>query len=181
MAFGLHFVIQDTTSVLRALIENTHFKNGIDNRRKLDETASSKTVCLYVVRPMQFRACVLTVAAALLTVAQCQAADRLPNEAVAVISKVHAASARKDFGALRRLMVAEFTWSFGGDGNAEQALAEWQENPAALARLRHVTGQSCGHITREIIQCPRRAGAGSRAGFQSTPDGWRMVYFVTGD
>ena len=45
----------------------------------------------------------------------------IPRDAWKVIQEVHAAATNKDFAALRRLMVRDFQWSFGGDSDAERA------------------------------------------------------------
>jgi hypothetical protein len=77
-------------------------------------------------------------------------------------------------------MSEEFTWSFGGDASAEQAIQEWRARPASLAPLARVTGMPCGLI-EDVVECPRKAAASHRAGFKQTSAGWRMVYFVAGD
>lgn len=108
------------------------------------------------------------------------AADRVPNEAKAAVKKVHAASATRDLSTLRGLMLSEFTWSFGGDANASQAIEYWQEHPEALRALAHATQSAC-ELQSSYVQCPKGAGKGYRAGFKLTVDGWRMAYFVAGD
>lgn len=105
----------------------------------------------------------------------------IPDDAVNVIRQVNAAAASEDFTALRLLMVRDFQWSFGGDTDVQQALDAWKADPKYLRNLRRVTSQPCGFITSQIVQCPVNAGAHFRAGFERTPDGWRMRYFVEGD
>jgi hypothetical protein len=106
----------------------------------------------------------------------------MPVAARAVIREVHAAARAKNFAALRRLMVSEFTWSFGGDGDAEQALEAWKRDPAAIRELYRITGGRCAFRgDEENIQCPPNAGYQYRAGFTKTEQGWRMSYFVAGD
>lgn len=111
------------------------------------------------------------------------AADRIPKEAVSVIADVHDAAVRKDLGKLRTKMVDEFVWSFGGDGDADQAISNWRDEPDALKALARVTSGPCGPLEGavEIIQCPGNAGIEYRAGFKQTKNGWRMVWFVAGD
>ena len=105
----------------------------------------------------------------------------LPNEAVQVIQQVGAAAQRKDFSALRSLMIQEFTWSFGGDGDSEQAIEAWKHRPAALASLSRAARGQCGFVSSELIQCPMNAGLAYRAGFKRIANTWKMVYFVEGD
>jgi hypothetical protein len=78
-------------------------------------------------------------------------------------------------------MIRDFQWSFGGDADVQQALEAWKADPKYLQHLRRVTSQPCGFITPQVVQCPLKASAGFRAGFERTPEGWRMSYFVEGD
>lgn len=106
----------------------------------------------------------------------------IPVAARAVIREVHLAAKAKNFAALRWLMVSEFTWSFGGDGDVDQALEAWKHDPAAIRELRRITGGRCAfRVDEENIQCPPNAGYQYRAGFTKTEHGWRMSYFVAGD
>jgi len=109
------------------------------------------------------------------------AAAAIPEDARNTIRQVHAAATKEDLAALRLLMVRDFQWSFGGDTDAQQALDAWKADPKYLRSLRRVTSQTCGFITRQIVQCPVKAGASFRAGFERTPEGWRMRYFVEGE
>jgi hypothetical protein len=105
----------------------------------------------------------------------------IPREASARIAQVQEAAKRKDYSALQNLMVQDFTWSFGGDGNAQEAIEAWKEAPASLARLAKVTRSKCGFVSKEVIQCPVSAGTSHRAGFKNLGGTWKMVYFVAGD
>lgn len=106
----------------------------------------------------------------------------IPDDAKAVIRSVRIAAKAKDYAALKRLMVPEFTWSFGGDGDANQAIEAWQQDPKALQSLYRVTGLPCTFRTDiDHVQCPPNAGYRYRAGFIRTDMGWRMSYFVAGD
>lgn len=105
----------------------------------------------------------------------------MPVAAPSVISKVHTAAKHKDFAALKSLMVNEFIWSFGGDGDADHAISAWQADPTALKHLQQITHQPCVITPEHFIECPRNAGKGYRAGFKQTNVGWRMFYFVGGD
>ena len=109
------------------------------------------------------------------------AAAPIPEDAQVTIRAVGSAAGRQDFVALDKLMAREFTWSFGGDRDARQALDAWRADPGYLAQLSRATAAKCGYVTPRIIECPVRAATGHRAGFERTPDGWRMSYFVAGD
>lgn len=117
-------------------------------------------------------------------VANTSALDKrpIPTEAQTVIHQVRDAAKARDFQALRRLMVSEFTWSFGGDGDADQAIQAWKQDLAALGELYRIASHQCAFSADERhIQCPPKAGYNYRAGFTKTEQGWRMVYFVAGD
>lgn len=106
----------------------------------------------------------------------------IPVDARAVIREVRMAAKAKNLAGLRRLMVAEFTWSFGGDGDADQAIEAWKRDPAAIRKLYRITGDRCAFtVDEKNIQCPPNAGYQYRAGFTKTGEGWRMSYFVAGD
>jgi hypothetical protein len=107
--------------------------------------------------------------------------DPLPPDATAVIQEVAACAARKDMEGVRARMADEFTWSFGGDSDADQATAEWAKDPRYLQELERVLRSSCKIAAPDRIECPRRAGLGFRAGFVKTDGTWRMSYFVEGD
>jgi hypothetical protein len=111
------------------------------------------------------------------------AACDIPVEARRVIAAVRHAAEGSDFGELEKLMAKEFVWGFGPDvdGSASQAIGFWREDPGRLAELARVTGLQCRLREGEYVQCPASAGISYRAGFRRTAQGWRMVYFVTGD
>lgn len=109
------------------------------------------------------------------------AASAIPQQAAALIGKVNLAAAAKDFPALRRLMIKEFTWSMGGDADADQAIDAWRSDPTYLIDLQRVTGLGCASAEDKSVECPANAGMDFRAGFELTTEGWRMVYFVEGD
>lgn len=104
-----------------------------------------------------------------------------PKEALIVIKQVHKASAQQQFQSLTTLMSPEFTWSFGGDASADQAIQEWKARPKLLQQLSRVTAGRCEVVSGGIVQCPAGARIGYRAGFKQFPQGWLMVYFVAGD
>jgi len=105
----------------------------------------------------------------------------LPQKADAVIQKVTGYAKKKELSKLRALMVKEFTWSFGGDNDADQAIDEWRQNPKYLKALVQVLKQGCDVAAPDRIECLGNGNDDFRAGFVNTSDGWRMEYFVAGD
>ena len=105
----------------------------------------------------------------------------IPKEAQSLILKVHVAANKKDTEALKKLMVTEFVWSFGGDGDAEQAIQAWKSDTSLFKKLYRITGRDCVEKADHSIECPKNAGTSYRAGFKKTTEGWRMFYFVGGD
>ena len=120
------------------------------------------------------------VAFALSTSSVAFASSDVPPQAKALIKQVNRLSAKGDLVGLRSLMVSEFTWSFGGDANADQAISNWRENPKQLQALAKATSKQC-ELKGKYVECPRNAGMSLRAGFAETKTGWRMTYFVEGD
>ncbi len=106
----------------------------------------------------------------------------IPLDAKSVIRSVQVAAKAKDYRALKALMVPEFKWSFGGDGDADQAIEAWKHDQEALRELSRVTRLRCSFIAdTNAIQCPANEEIYYRAGFTKTSEGWRMSYFVAGD
>ena len=108
-------------------------------------------------------------------------AQAVPGEATKVIAGIRSAALARNYANLRAAMIPEFTWSFGGDGNADQAIAEWKTKSIYLKQLARVTGAKCGFRTATVIQCPAKSGNGFRAGFEVSDGSWRMIYFVAGE
>lgn len=120
--------------------------------------------------------------AAVATMAICGGSEAaIPSEARTIIRQVHEAASKRNFAALRALMVDDFQWSFGGDRDAAQALDAWKGDATTLPSLVRVTSRACAFTAKDMIECPLGAGTRARAGFQRTPAGWRMHYFVAGD
>jgi len=109
------------------------------------------------------------------------ASSTLPLEARATIAQLRQAATAKDFAKLRSLMTGEFTWSFGGDANADQAIAAWRDDSTYLQGLRATLDQGCHRSAQDELECPGRGGGGFRAGLVKTPAGWRLQYLVAGD
>ena len=109
------------------------------------------------------------------------AAEPPPSGAMEVIARVNRAAKHNDYAALRADMAQEFTWSFGGDSSAEQAIDEWKKQPRHMLQLGRVTEAKCAYRKDKYVQCPATAGASFRAGFKLSEGRWKMVYFVEGD
>lgn len=109
------------------------------------------------------------------------AAEVPPSGALEVIARVSRAARQMDYAALRGDMIQEFTWSFGGDSSAEQAIAEWKKQPKYMRQLGRVTQAKCAYRKDKYVECPANAGTSFRAGFKLSEGQWKMVYFVGGD
>ena len=112
--------------------------------------------------------------------------DALPQGARVVVSETLRAAEARDFERLRSLMSTAFTWSFGGDGDADQALDAWRTDPDEyLSNLVEVLRRGCNIDSRSDngirAICPGRGDLDYRAGFLETPHGWKFDYFVAGD
>ena len=108
-------------------------------------------------------------------------AESVPPNAKIVIDQVHRAALEKNFENLREHMISEFTWSFGGDASAEQAINAWKKQPGYLRQLARVTKLQCEYLKNRYVECPVRAGMNFRAGFKATEGKWKLEYFVGGD
>ena len=109
------------------------------------------------------------------------AAESPPPGALEVIARVNLAAKHRDYVALRAEMIQEFQWSFGGDSNAEQAIAEWKKQSAHMHRLDRATQARCAYRQDKYVECPANAGTAFRAGFKLSEGQWKMVYFIGGD
>jgi len=103
-----------------------------------------------------------------------------PLGALQVIGRVNRAAKQMDYAALRADMIQEFSWSFGGDSSAEQAIAEWKKQPKYSRQLGNVTQATCARKDK-YVECPANAGTSFRAGFKPIEGRWKMVYFIGGD
>lgn len=108
-------------------------------------------------------------------------AATLPKPATAVITQIHNAAKLADYAMLQSVMTQDFSWSFGGDASATQAIAGCKANPSTLNQLMKATRQPCRLHADNTVECPNNAGIGYRAGFKNTSAGWRIFYFVEGD
>jgi len=104
-----------------------------------------------------------------------------PPGALEIIARVNRAARQMDYVALRADMIEEFSWSFGGDSSAEQAIAEWTSRPDYMRQLARVTKAACAYRKDKHVECPASAGTAWRAGFRLADGRWKMVYFIAGD
>lgn len=116
----------------------------------------------------------------------------LPPGVAETVDGVRRAAAAGNPKALRPWMAREFTWSFGGDADADQAIEAWSRDPQALRELAAVIDRGCVERADEqgmregSIVCPPEYETdpeylGYRAGFRLQDDGWKMIFFVAGD
>lgn len=130
---------------------------------------------------MRISSYLCTAAFLLFAISAFSAEQAIPSQAQAVIQQVHRAAKAKNYSAIEKLMVQEFVWSFGGDGDAKQAIQAWKADSNAVRELLRVTGSQCAALRDGSVECPAKAGISYRARFKETPEGWRMVSFVAGD
>jgi hypothetical protein len=104
-----------------------------------------------------------------------------PPAALNAIANVHRAAQETDYVALRTAMVDDFRWSFGGDASADQAIAEWRQQPRYLQQLVKVTVARCNREPDGFVECRAGARAPFRAGFALRDGRWKFAYFVEGD
>lgn len=84
-----------------------------------------------------------------------------------------------DLPQLRTLMPKEFTWSFGGDSDADQAISEWAKDPAFLKSLRTALTGTC-KAEKDTLTCKGKKGP--RLVLERGKDRcWQWTAFVDGD
>lgn len=101
--------------------------------------------------------------------------NAIPQDAVKLINAIHKAAVAADFNVLRRSMMDEFVWSFGDNGNADQAVNAWRGDRTYLRNLAHITGLRCER-KGDVVECPKNAGMGYRVGFKKTEQGRKITY-----
>jgi hypothetical protein len=111
----------------------------------------------------------------------------IPAEAADAVAAALKAARKRNLGALRALMVEDFTWSFGGSASADEAMAMWQADGTIIERLIGVLEAGCrADEAKTAVTCPPAytetpGYLGYRAGFVRRGDAWRMSFFVSGD
>lgn len=90
----------------------------------------------------------------------------------------NAAGNKKALEALRPLMDPQFTWSFGGDADADQAVSEWAKDPAFSKTLRAAVTGAC-KVTKSDVTCAAKKGP--RLQLEKKDGCWRWTAFVSGE
>lgn len=102
-----------------------------------------------------------------------------PADARLLLRKLWTLAGKKTgLTALRPLMDPQFTWSFGGDADADQALGEWAKDPKLLTKLRTALTGAC-KPQKDSLTCAGKSGP--RAVFEKRDGCWRWTSFVEGD
>lgn len=90
-----------------------------------------------------------------------------------------AAGNKAPLKALRPLMDDAFTWSFGGDADADQAVAEWAKDAKLPQAVRAAVTGKC-KVTKDDVTCePKKPGP--RLVLEKRDGCWRWTAFVSGD
>ncbi|MBL8956052.1 MAG: hypothetical protein JNK82_35080 [Myxococcaceae bacterium] len=103
-----------------------------------------------------------------------------PADAHLVLRVIWAAAGNKQpLKALRPLMEDSFTWSFGGDADADQAVSEWAKDPKLPQAVRAALSGKC-KTTKDSLTCePKKPGP--RLVLEKNEGCWRWSAFVAGD
>jgi len=106
-----------------------------------------------------------------------------PTDALPLLQLVWSvASKASEPSALRWLMEPEFTWSFGGDASAEQAVEAWAKDPALLKKLKAAAAGPCKAVDSAgtpTLTCAAKRGP--RLVLAKKDGCWRWTAFVEGD
>src|SRR3979411_3180707 len=76
-------------------------------------------------------------------------ADTLPADASMIVERALKAARLKDVNPLKRLMIPQFLWSFGGDRDADQAIEFWKADARYLDEMVRVLDRGC-HIDPRV-------------------------------
>lgn len=80
--------------------------------------------------------------------------------------------------ALRPLMDHQFSWSFGGDADADQAVSEWAKDASFGKSLRAAVAGAC-KATKSDVTCAAKKGP--RLLLEKKEGCWRWTGFLSGD
>ena len=105
----------------------------------------------------------------------------LPVEVQTALSSLLRAAEGRDLKTLRERMIEKFTWSFGGDKDADQAVEEWAKDPRYLRELQGVLKGECQLRDATHVECPGQSALSFRAGLVVVKSEWKLEYFVAGD
>jgi len=103
-----------------------------------------------------------------------------PADARLFLRVIWAAAGNKEaLKALRPLMDDSFTWSFGGDADADQAVSEWAKDSKLPQAIRAAVTGRC-KATKDDVTCqPKKPG--QRLVLEKKDGCWRWTAFVAGD
>jgi hypothetical protein len=105
----------------------------------------------------------------------------VPEAARQRLIQIHAAAARRDLAALRALMDPAFTWSFGGDTDADQAIEAWRQDPSRLGALQRALEQGRCEPDGRYLTCEDAPSATGRLVLRQDGGQWIWEAFVEGD
>lgn len=107
------------------------------------------------------------------------AVSAAPANAQLLLRLIWTAAGRKDpIKALDPFMARAFTWSFGGDAIAQQALTQWAKDDAVPRTLRAAIAGRCS-TKGTTVTCA--AAKGPRLVLEKQDGCWRWTAFVDGD
>ncbi len=103
-----------------------------------------------------------------------------PADARLMLRVIWAAAGNKQpLKALRPLMDDPFTWSFGGDADADQAVGEWAKDAKLPQAIRAAITGKC-KLRDDSLTCePKKPG--QRLVLEKRDGCWRWTAFVGGD
>jgi hypothetical protein len=103
-----------------------------------------------------------------------------PADARLMLRVIWAAAGNKlPLKALRPLMEESFTWSFGGDADADQAVTEWAKDEKLPQAIRAAITGKCKTAKDNVTCEPKKPGP--RLVLEKNDGCWRWTAFVAGD
>lgn len=111
--------------------------------------------------------------------AKAPAVSGAPASAQLLLRLIWSAAGKKDaIKALDPFMARAFTWSFGGDAIAQQALTEWAKDESMPKTLRAAIAGRCSTKGNTVTCAPTK---GPRLVLEKQDGCWRWTAFVAGD
>jgi hypothetical protein len=102
-----------------------------------------------------------------------------PADSRLLLGKIWAIAGNKQaLKGFRVLMDPQFTWSFGGDVDADQAITEWAKDPKRPQAVRAAVAGTC-KSTKDSVTCAAKKGP--RLVLEKKDGCWRWTAFVEGD
>lgn len=101
---------------------------------------------------------------------------KLPDSARTAIAVIAQAAKNRDLTTIREHMIEEFTYSFGGNNDAGEALQVWADEPRYLRALWRVLRRGCHLRDADHVVCPGRGDLRSEAASSASIQGgcWRL-------